>query len=142
MSLQEPNPCQGYPIYSRLALVCSHVTISNDDFFGAECLIEENTSFYGNDLNNGHPKQNDVESCRSHCRSKYSTAKYFEWVGPSSFWSPSSWWVPNTCWCKDSDSGRKTREGSTSGEVICGNDGDHIDEDNTDGEVLLTSNSK
>ena len=111
-------------------------------FFCAECLIEENTSFYGNDLNDGHPKQNDVESCRSHCRSTYPTAKYFEWVGPSSFWSPSSWWVPNTCWCKDSDSGRKKRDGSTSGEVTCGNDGDDIDEDNTDGEVLLTSNSK
>ena len=123
-----------------------HKSMSSVLLFCAECLIEENTSFQSDYLNDGYsdPRQNDVESCRSFCRSNYPTAKYFEWVGPSPWWDPFSLWQPepNTCWCKHSDQGRKTRDGSTSGEVICGNDVDDIEEDNTDGEVLLTSNNK
>ena len=108
------------------------VRMSNE-FFCAECLIEENTAFYGNNLNDGlsDPLQDDVESCRSFCKSTYPTAKYFHWVGSSSNWQPG---YHNTCWCKHSDSGRKTRDGSTSGEVACRNDGDDIEGDNTGSE--------
>ena len=96
-----------------------HKSMSSVLLFCAECLIEENTSFQSNYLNDGYsdPRQNDVESCRSFCRSNYPTAKYFEWVGP--FVSMN----PETCWCKESSSGKTHLEGSKSGEVACGNNG-------------------
>ena len=89
-----------------------------------ECTIEEDTSYAGNDLNDGleDPKQDDAESCRSFCKSDYPSAKYFTWVGPDVTWQRGR----NACWCKDSDSGRMDGRGKTSGAVTCGNQGDKI----------------
>ena len=86
------------------------------------CVIEEDTMYFGNDLNDGlnDPKQYDAESCRSFCKSDYPSAKYFNWVGPHAPWTPGH----NTCWCKYSDSGRRAETGHTSGEVTCEDQGD------------------
>ena len=52
---------------------------------GDSCLVEENISNFGFDINNGNtdPKQNDAASCRSFCEANYPTAKYFDWISPS-----------------------------------------------------------
>ena len=82
------------------------------------CVIEENVAYPGNDLNDGNndPRQNDVDSCQSYCKTNYPAATHFEWVSPSHSWTAGH----KTCWCKHSNAGRVVAQGSTSGELICG----------------------
>ena len=88
------------------------------------CVTEEDTGYDGGDLSDGttNPRQNDVESCRSFCKSDYPSATHFTWIGPNAAWTPGH----NTCWCKTSNFVRKPgrRWGETSGEVSCGDQGD------------------
>ena len=83
------------------------------------CLIEENIVYPGNDINDGSsdPKQNDAESCRSFCESNYPTAMYFGWFSPSNGGVN----LHKTCWCKSSKAGRKSVQGSYSGEICRSN---------------------
>ena len=79
------------------------------------CLIEENTSYHGNDMNGGTDKQPDLESCKSFCRSNYPTAKYFGYVSPD-FPNKAS---ASACRCKYSNAGRRKHNGVFAGELGC-----------------------
>ena len=84
-------------------------------------MLEEDTNYAGNDVNNGSPRQDDAMSCKEYCKSNYPRAKYFTWVSPSAPWT--KFYIYNTCWCKLSDSGKRNQQGETSGEVTCGDQG-------------------
>ena len=81
----------------------------------AECYVESDIAYFGNDLNNGlDNKQSDGEACRVSCGS-ISGAEFFDWVS-TDYQSPEH---HSTCWCKSSDSGRGYAFGVTAGNVIC-----------------------
>ena len=73
-----------------------------------------------NDLNigNASPKQYDVASCQSFCKTNYPAAKYFEWVSTASLNHNGH----NTCYCKVSNANKYAAVygGTFAGEVDCG----------------------
>ena len=74
----------------------------------SECLTEMDISYYGNDVNDGlNNKQQNVESCRSSCRSM--SAKYFDFNHSGN----------KGCYCKKSNAGRRVVRGVISGETMC-----------------------
>ena len=87
----------------------------NISLLDTSCLIEENTSYHGNDLNIGIYKQPDLESCKSFCSSNYPTAKYFGYVSPD-FPNKAS---ASACRCKSSNAGRRKYNGVFAGELGC-----------------------
>ena len=72
----------------------------------SECLTEEDTSYYGNDVNNGRENvQSDVESCRASCKAM--DAPYFDFNYAGN----------HGCYCKNSKAGRRVVAGVVSGET-------------------------
>ena len=81
----------------------------------SNCLVEENSSYDGTDINNGlnDPTQNDANSCRTYCDSTYPNALYFNWIPLSDVWTAAR----ETCWCKSSKTGIVSKPGRYAGEV-------------------------
>ena len=81
----------------------------------SNCLVEENSSYDGTDINNGlnDPTQNDANSCRTYCDSTYPNALYFNWIPLSDVWTAAR----ETCWCKSSKTGKVSKPGRFAGEI-------------------------
>ena len=72
------------------------------------CVIEENIDYFGNTVS--RMTEPDVDSCRSSC--SLMGAPYFSY-------KPNAKFDQNKCKCKDSDAGRRAKDGTVSGETSC-----------------------
>ena len=69
--------------------------------------FEQNKDFYGNDV--GSKVVSDEYDCQKECQN-FDSCNYWTWTSHGDF---------NVCWMKNSDSGRKSKNGAISGPKFC-----------------------
>jgi len=69
--------------------------------------FEQNKDFYGNDV--GSKVVSDEYDCQKECQN-HDSCNYWTWTSHGTF---------NVCWMKNSDSGRKSKNGAISGPKFC-----------------------